>query len=106
MGRETFTFHFVHFSLYFPAKSSLILVQFFNVNRGCLSDEIMGHFLPWFLYFSVLKKAPADTHHLKSKIKAQDLIGLAYHLKPPRIEQMNIYLVLFLLKLITELFRN
>lgn len=39
------SFYTFKYCLNFPAKNSLILVQFLNVNRGCLSDEIMGHFL-------------------------------------------------------------
>lgn len=45
-GKENFHFSFCTFlyCLNFPAKNSLILVQFLNVNRDCLSDEMMGHF--------------------------------------------------------------
>lgn len=63
-------------------------------------------FLPWFLYFSVLKKATADIHHFRNKIKAEGLTGLAYNLKAPTIKRMNVYLGLSPLKLITELFTN
>lgn len=63
-------------------------------------------FLLWFIYFSVLKKATADIHHFRNKIKTEGLIRLAYNLKLPMIKLMNVYLGLFHLKLITELFTN
>lgn len=66
-GEENFHFSFSAFldCLNSPAKNSLILVQILNVNRGCLSDEMMGHFLV------VVKKATANIHHFKNKIKVR-----------------------------------
>lgn len=64
---ENFHFSFCAFldCLHFPAKKSPILVQFLNVNRGCLSDEMTGHFLV------VVKKATANIHHFINKRKVR-----------------------------------
>lgn len=54
----------------------------------------------------MIKKATANIHHFKNKIKAEGSIGSAHRLKPLKFEQRNVYLGFFLLKLITELFTN